>query len=87
MRSALGHVIGSFVRQEVSDKVSAAPGYDAPPILRIFLKCFSLKWVDLISESRRQSSLFLSFAFWFKKSRHDAARERLTGMRLTMVVE
>src|SRR5713226_1375299 len=43
------HIIRSFVRKKIPDKVSAASRNDASPILGVLLERVSLKWIDLIA--------------------------------------
>lgn len=45
-----GYIVGSFMRQEVTDKLSAASGNDASPVLGIILESIALERVDFIAD-------------------------------------
>src|SRR6201996_287459 len=43
------HVVCAFIRKEIADKMAAAAGNNAAPVLGVFLKIVPLIWVDLIA--------------------------------------
>lgn len=45
-----GDIIRSFVRQEISDEMSAAPGNDGDQIFGVLFEAVSLERIDLIAD-------------------------------------
>src|SRR5262249_23682380 len=45
-----GHVVGAFMRQEITDQVAAATRDDAPPVLGISLEFVALERIDLVTD-------------------------------------
>ena len=60
------HVVGAFVRQEVTDQVSAAFRNDARPVARLRRERLALERVDLVADETRH----LHAAVWQAVKRH-----------------
>ena len=62
-------VIGAFVRQEVTDQVSAAFRNDARPVASVLRECLALERVDLVADDTRDLHAAVSQAV----DRHDSS--------------